>query len=44
MNEKQMIPYLNLVSQLLNCQNGEESAILQQHQNLIDQNLVMVSL
>jgi|GEM_PF-310125 len=40
MNEQRQEAYLNLIQSLLSCPSGEESQILNAHQNLIDAGLV----
>ena len=41
MNQQRIEAYLNLIEKLLTCPSGEESAILNQHQDLIDEGLVI---
>ena len=42
MDEQRMRGYLELVQSLLSCPSGQESAILQQHQDLLDKGLLQV--
>jgi hypothetical protein len=42
MNEQRTRAYLNLVNQLLSCNDGNEPRILQKNQELVDQGLVEV--
>ncbi len=42
MDEQRMQAYVALIEQLLRCANGEESAILQQHADLVDAGLLAV--
>jgi tetratricopeptide (TPR) repeat protein len=42
MDEQRLQDYLNLIQELLACSGGEELEILQRHQNLVDEELVMV--
>ncbi|MEW6499089.1 MAG: hypothetical protein AB1589_42375, partial [Cyanobacteriota bacterium] len=44
MNEKRHQAYLNLIDVLLRCSNGEEAAILNANQDLIDGGLVQTML
>jgi len=41
MNEERIGQYLQLIQALLSCPNGEENAILNRHQGLIDQGFLM---
>jgi CHAT domain-containing protein/predicted metal-dependent hydrolase len=40
MNEQRTQAYLNLINQLLSCKQGDESRILQENQELLDQGLI----
>ena len=40
MNEQRTQTYLNLINQLLSCNDGDEPRILQENQELLDQGLV----
>ncbi|MEY3870236.1 MAG: hypothetical protein RLZZ338_4130 [Cyanobacteriota bacterium] len=42
MNQQRVEAYLNLIEKLLTCPSGEENAILNQHQDLIDEGLVII--
>jgi hypothetical protein len=42
MNEQRTQAYLNLINQLLTCNNGDEPRILQENQELVDEELVQV--
>ncbi|MFM6345560.1 MAG: hypothetical protein ACKPFK_10490, partial [Dolichospermum sp.] len=42
MNEQRAQAYLNLINQLLSCNNGDEPRILQENQELLDEGLVQV--
>ncbi len=42
MNEERFEAYLGLIQKLLNCRKGQELALLQQHQALVNQELVQV--
>jgi hypothetical protein len=42
MNEQRTQAYLNLVNQLLSCNQGDEPRILQENRELLDQGLVEV--
>ncbi|WP_149978195.1 CHAT domain-containing protein [Microcystis aeruginosa] len=42
MNEQRTQAYLNLINQLLSCNDGDEPRILQENQELLDQGLVQV--
>nr|NCR00784.1 tetratricopeptide repeat protein [Microcystis aeruginosa L211-11]NCR32319.1 tetratricopeptide repeat protein [Microcystis aeruginosa L211-101] len=42
MNEQRTQAYLNLVNQLLSCNDGDEPRILQENQELVDQGLIEV--
>jgi CHAT domain-containing protein len=44
MNEEQYQPYLNLIDALMKCSDGEEAAILNANQDLIDAELVQIML
>jgi hypothetical protein len=41
MNEQRTQAYLNLINQLLSCNQGDESRILQENQELLDQGLII---
>jgi hypothetical protein len=40
MNEERTQAYLNLINQLLSCNQGDESRILQENQGLLDRGLI----
>ena len=40
MNEQRRQAYLTLINQLLSCKNGDETRILQENQELLDQGLI----
>jgi hypothetical protein len=42
MNDQRLEAYVSLIQQLLDCENGTEGAILQQHEELVDAGLVAV--
>jgi precorrin-3B methylase len=42
MNEQRTQTYLNLINQLLSCNDGDEPQILQKNQELLDRGLVEV--
>ena len=42
MNEQRTQTYLNLINQLLSCNDGDEPRILQENQELLDEGLVQV--
>ncbi|MEM1171537.1 MAG: tetratricopeptide repeat protein, partial [Cyanobacteria bacterium P01_H01_bin.35] len=42
MNEQRLTAYAQLIQQLLECPQGQESDILQKHQHLIDEGLIVV--
>jgi len=42
MNEESSQAYLNLINQLLSCNDGDEPRILQENQELLDEGLVQV--
>jgi hypothetical protein len=42
MNEQRTQTYLNLINQLLSCNDGDEPRILQKNQELLDRGLVEV--
>lgn len=42
MNEQRTQAYLNLINQLLSCNQGDEPRILQENQELLDRGLVEV--
>jgi hypothetical protein len=42
MNEQRTQAYLNLVNQLLSCNDGDKPRILQENQELLDQGLIEV--
>jgi len=42
MNEQRAQAHLNLINQLLSCNNGDEPRIVQQNQELLDRGLVEV--
>ncbi|ULB47711.1 tetratricopeptide repeat protein, partial [Limnospira fusiformis KN01] len=42
MDEQQVQAYLSLIQKLLNCDMGEEAAILRKHPELVDEGLVQV--
>ncbi|MCA2941114.1 MAG: hypothetical protein IM319_18985 [Microcystis sp. M113S1] len=43
MNEQRTRAYLNLVNQLLSCNDGDESRILRENQELLDRGLIEVA-
>ena len=42
MNEQRTQAYLNLINQLLSCNDGDEPRILQENRELLDEGLVQV--
>ncbi|MBD2289771.1 hypothetical protein H6F92_13630 [Microcystis wesenbergii FACHB-1317] len=42
MNEQRTQAYLNLINQLLSCNDGDEPRIVQKNQELLDEGLVQV--
>ena len=42
MNEQRTQTYLNLINQLLSCNDGDEPRIVQKNQELLDEGLVQV--
>ncbi|CCH98309.1 MULTISPECIES: hypothetical protein [Microcystis] len=42
MNEQRTQTYLNLINQLLSCNDGDEPRILQENRELLDEGLVQV--
>lgn len=42
MNEQRTQAYLNLINQLLSCNNSDEPRILQENRELLDEGLVQV--
>ena len=42
MNEQRTQAYLNLINQLLTCKEGDETKILQENRELLDQGLIGV--
>ncbi len=42
MNEQRTQAYLNLINQLLTCNQGDEPRILQENEELLDQELIEV--
>ncbi|TRU31537.1 MAG: hypothetical protein EWV50_05180 [Microcystis aeruginosa Ma_MB_F_20061100_S20] len=42
MNEQRTQAYLNLINQLLSCNDGDEPRILRENQELLDEGLVQV--
>jgi hypothetical protein len=42
MDEQRTQAYLNLINQLLSCNNGDEPRILQENQELLDQGLIEI--
>jgi hypothetical protein len=41
MNEERLAAYVNLIQQLIDCPNGEEGTILQDHAELVDMELCL---
>jgi hypothetical protein len=41
MDEQRIQAYVNLIKQLFNCTSGEELAVLQQHAELVDAELLL---